>query len=81
MRNSSYSLTPTPLKLYRRCDHVEICVWLGYNPQINFVTFLLFERSHFSDIFTMKMRYLVCATAPTLSCQLFLNFAGVFDPL
>ena len=27
------------LKLYRCCDHaLKICMWFGYNPQINFLT-------------------------------------------
>ena len=48
MRNSSYSLIPILLKLYRHCDHaLKICMWLGYTPQINFITFLQFELSHF----------------------------------
>ena len=53
MRNSSYNLIPILLKLCRHCDHaLKICMWLGYTPQINFVTFLQFELSHFLDIFT-----------------------------
>ena len=72
MRNSSYSLIPILLKLYRRCDNaLKIHMWLGYIPNINFVTFWKFELSQFSDIFTMKVRYVVCATTHTLSCQFF----------
>ena len=53
MGNFSYSLILILLKLYRHCDHaLKICMWLGYTPQIIFVTFLQFELSHFSDIFT-----------------------------
>ena len=38
--NSSYSLIPILLKLYRCCDHaLKICMWFGYNPQINFCCF------------------------------------------
>ena len=48
MRNSSYNLIPILLKLCRHCDHaLRIYMWLGYTPQINFVTFLQFELSHF----------------------------------
>ena len=32
--------------------YLKICMWVGYTPQINFVTFLQFELSHFLDIFT-----------------------------
>ena len=40
------------LKLYRCCDHaLKICMWFGYNPQINFCYFF----RHFLGIFTMKV--------------------------
>ena len=40
MRNSSYNLILILLKLCRHCDHaLKICMWLGYTPQIIFVTF------------------------------------------
>ena len=40
MRNSSYSLIPILLKLYRHCDHaLKICMWSGYTLQINFCHF------------------------------------------
>ena len=40
MRNSSYNLIPILLKLCRHCDHaLNICMWLGYTPQINFCHF------------------------------------------
>ena len=40
VRNSSYSFIPILLKLYRCCDHaLKICIWFGYNPQINFCHF------------------------------------------
>ena len=57
MRNSSYSLIQILLKLYRHCDHaLKMCMWFGYNPQINFCHFFLqFELSHFSVILTMKV--------------------------
>ena len=70
MRNS-YSLISILLKLYRHCDHaLKTCMWLGYTPKMNFCHFFLqFELSHFLDIFTMKVRYLVRANAPTVSCK------------
>ena len=44
-------------KLYRCPDHaLKLCVWFGYNPQINFEIFCSqFELSRFSDIFTVKV--------------------------
>ena len=40
VRNSSYSLIPILLKLYRCCDHaLKICILFGYNPQIIFCHF------------------------------------------
>ena len=40
MHNSSYNLIPILLKLCRHCDHaLNICMWLGYTPQINFCHF------------------------------------------
>ena len=40
VRNSSYSFTLIPLKLYRCFYHpLKICMWFGYNPQINFSHF------------------------------------------
>ena len=81
MRNS-YSLIPILLKLYRHCDDaLKICMWLGYTRKILFLSlFLQFEFSHVSDIFTTKVRYLVCATAPTVSHQSpFKNFTCILD--
>ena len=68
MCNSSYSFIPILLKLYRCCDHaLKICMWFGYNPQINFCHFFpQFELSHFSSILTMKVG--------TLCAQLLLQF-------
>ena len=41
VQNSSYSYIPILLKLYRCLDHVfEMFMWYGYNPQINFGTYL-----------------------------------------
>ena len=40
MCNSSYSLILIFLKLYIHHDHaLKICMWFGYNPQINFCHF------------------------------------------
>ena len=40
VRNSSYSFTPILLKLYRCFYHpLKICMWFGYDPQINFSHF------------------------------------------
>ena len=57
MRNSSYSFIPILLKLYRCCDHAsKICMWFGYNPQINFCHFFRnLNLAIFSGIFTMKV--------------------------
>ena len=39
-RNSSYSFIPILSKLHLCLGHgLKICMWFGYNPQINFVTF------------------------------------------
>ena len=40
--NSSYRLIPILLKL-KRCldDALKVCMWFGYNPQINFFFFFL----------------------------------------
>ena len=40
VRNSSYSFIPIILKLYRCLHHtLKMCMWFGYNPQINFLHF------------------------------------------
>ena len=37
VRNSSYSFIPIILKLYRCLHHtLKMCMWFGYNPQVNF---------------------------------------------
>ena len=57
MRNSSYNLMPILLKLYRHCDHaLKICMWFGYNPQINFCHFFRnLNLAILSGILTMKV--------------------------
>ena len=68
MRNSSYSLIPILLKLYRHCGlTMKICTWFGYNPQINFLHFF---RNLNLAIFRKEKengQYVVCATPPTVS--------------
>ena len=71
MRNSSYSFILILLKLYRCCDHaLKICMWFGYNPQINFVTFLQFELSYFFGQFHNESEWAV----GTFCTQLLLQF-------
>ena len=56
VRNSSYSLIPILLKLYRCCDHaLKICILFGYNPQI------IFELSHFFGYFSEWIEGTLCA--------------------
>ena len=56
VRNFSNNLIPILLKLCRHCDHaLKICMWLGYTPQIIFVSlFLQFELSHFWTFLHLK---------------------------
>ena len=57
VRNSSDSFILILLKLYRCLfQDLKICMWFGYDTQINFYYFCLqFELSHFSVILTMKV--------------------------
>ena len=57
MRNFSYSLIPILLKLNKCCDHaLKICMWFGYNSQINFCHFfLLFELGNFLGILSKEV--------------------------
>ena len=56
VRNSSYTFTQVLLKLYRCFYHpLKICMWFGYNPQINFSHFFRNLNSHFSSILTIKV--------------------------
>ena len=61
MRNISYSLIPT---------HLKLCIWFEYNPPINFCYFVSqFELSPFSDMLTMKVngQWVPCVhTSPTV---------------
>ena len=54
--NSSYSYIPILLKLHWCFGHgLKICMWLRYNPQIIFVTYLQVELSHSSSILYNKV--------------------------
>ena len=65
-RNSSYSFLPILSKLHWFFGHgLKISMWLRYNPQIIFVTFLQVGLSHISSI---KW------TGDTLKAQLSLQF-------
>ena len=79
MRNSSYSFIPLLLKLYRCCDHaLKICMWFGYNPQINFCHFFLqFELSYFFGHFHNESEWAV----GTLCAQLLQFHANSFKTL
>ena len=50
IRNSSYSFLPIFLSMYRCFGHdLKMCIWCGYNPQINCITFSPhFELNHYS---------------------------------
>ena len=77
MRKSSYNLILILLKLCRHCDHaLKICMWFGYNPQINFCHFFLqFELSHFLDIFyILKVTYQLGALCFINTFSIFLCF-------
>ena len=55
--NSFYSYILILLKLYRCLNHaLKICMWFGYNPQINFYLFFRnFNLSRFLGIYTKKV--------------------------
>ena len=83
MRNSSYSLKPILLKLYRCFEHaLKICMWFGYNPQMIFFFFFghfffQFEQPFFGH-FDNESEW----TVGTLCAQLLLKFqANSFKPL
>ena len=83
---NSYSFTPILFKLYRCFYHpLKICMWFGYNPQINFSHFfrnlnLVIFRA-FWQWKRMDSGYLVCATPPIVSFRFFWNFTDVFTRL
>ena len=54
--NSSYSFIPILLKLHWCFGHgLKICMWLGYNPQINFIIIKpQLNVYHFSSIYRLQ---------------------------
>ena len=82
-RNSSYNFLPIFLKLCTCFPHgLEICMWFGYNPWINFYHFFLFVNFViFCPQMLWKCRdcgYLVSATPHTNLYRSLWNFAHVF---
>ena len=70
--NSTYSFMPIPLQIYRCIGHgLKMRILFGYNPRINFVTFLQAELSHFFDKSEL-VEGILCA-------QLTLQFWNVSD--
>ena len=80
--NSSYSLRPILLKLYR-CfkDGLKICILFFQNPEIIFYHFfLIFNLDIFRALILQICiwgMYLVSATPPTVFGESFWNFTGV----
>ena len=71
MRNSSYSFIPILLKPHRCCDHaLKICMWFGYDPQINFCHFVRNLNLAFFGHFHNESELAV----GTLCAQLLLQF-------
>ena len=62
-------------------DHgLKVCIMFGYNPQIIFCSFFLFEPSHFQALLHSKKQHsgnLMSATPPTVLCWLYWNFTDV----
>ena len=78
-----YATTPF-LKLYRCfCRGLKMCMWFGYNPQINLC--------HFFRILNLVILYArmlskcidsghrLCVTPPTVLCRSFWNIIGAFS--
>ena len=81
--NSSYNLIPIFLKLCTCFRYgLEICIWFGYNPWINFCHFFHFVNFViFWPQILWKSRdsgYLVSTTPHTILHQSLWNFAHVF---
>ena len=57
VRNSSYSVMPIHLKLYRCfCHGLKICIWFGYYPEIIFCHFFRsLNLAIFLGVFTNKV--------------------------
>ena len=82
-RNSSYNFIPIFLKLCTCFRHgLEMCIWFGYNPWINFCPFFHFANFVISwpQILwkCIDSGYLVSATPHTILYRSFWNFAHVF---
>ena len=81
-RNSSYNFIPIFLKLCTCFPHgLELCMWCGYNPWLNFCHFFHCELCHFWPQILWKCidsGYLVRATPYTISCLSLCNFAHLF---
>ena len=81
--NSSYNFIPIFLKLCTCfCHGLEMCMWFGYNPWINFCHFFHFV---YFVIFwpqilwkSIDCGYHVSATPYTTSCLSLFNFAHLF---
>ena len=73
VRNSSYSLKPILLKLYRCCDHaLKICILFGYNPQIFYVSPRQGRETYcFSPCVCPSIRLSVCLSVRHKSCPLY----------
>ena len=84
-RNSSYNFIPIFLKLCTCFRHgLEMCIWFGYNPWINFYHFFYFMNFviFWPQILwkCIDSGYLVSATPYTTSCPSLCNFAHLFFP-
>ena len=67
VRNSSYSFIPIILKLYRCLHHtLKMCMWFGYNPQINFRHFFRKLNLVVFRYFDNESEWTVCATPPSV---------------
>ena len=82
-RNSSYNFIPIFMKLCTCFRHgLEMCIWFGYNPWINFCHFFHFVNFViFWPQILWKSKdsgYLVSATPHTILNRSFWNFAHVF---
>ena len=82
-RNSSYNFIPIFLKLCTCfCHSLEMCMWFGYNPCINFCPFFHFVNLviFWSQILwkCIDSGYHVSATPYTASCLSLFNFAHLF---
>ena len=71
-RSSSYNFIPIFLKLCTYFPHgLEMCMWFGYNPWFNFVTFSTLLTLSFSDLRFYE-------SVETILYRSFWNFAHIF---